>query len=151
MQPISRRFVMFLALCAACLPLVACGAGAKSIVRGRIIAGTVGQAVSVSPEDERLQGEGLPELDVVVMTKSGSASQGRGVYARATSDELGDFELVFPGGTFPSDVVTIQVSGEGIFTARSSTYMPTQGGSLLCIVIPRPGYVRPEQNREPEK
>lgn len=145
-----RLFLILIAACL-CLPLVGCGGAGKSIVRGRVVAGTVGQAVAVSPEDERLKEEGLPLMEVVVMSKGGSASQGRGVYARATSDELGDFELVFPGGTFPSDVVTIQVKGEDVFTARSTTYMPTGGGSLLCIVIPRPGYVRPEQNLEPQK
>ena len=145
-----RLFLILIAACL-CLPLVGCGGAGKSIVRGRVVAGTVGQAVAVSPEDERLKEEGLPLMEVVVMSKGGSASQGRGVYARATSDELGDFELVFPGGTFPSDVVTIQVKGEDVFTARSTTYMPTGGGSLLCIVIPRPGYVRPEQNLKPQK
>ena len=145
-----RLFLILIAACL-CLPRVGCGGAGKSIVRGRVVAGTVGQAVAVSPEDERLKEEGLPLMEVVVMSKGGSASQGRGVYARATSDELGDFELVFPGGTFPSDVVTIQVKGEDVFTARSTTYMPTGGGSLLCIVIPRPGYVRPEQNLEPQK
>lgn len=130
------------------LILVGCGSGGKSVVRGRVVSGTVGQAVSVSPQDERLQEQGLPGLKVYVLSKGGSASQGRGLYASAVSDEFGDFELEFPSGTFPSDVVTIQVSGEGIYTARSSTYMPTQGGNLLCIVIPRPGYVPPEQNRD---
>lgn len=151
MQFATRRSYLILLAAFVCFPLLGCGGGAKSIVRGRVVAGTVGQAVSVSPKDERLQEDGLPEMEVVVMSKGGSASQGRGVYARATTDEMGDFELVFPGGTFPSDVVTIQTSGEGVFTARSTAYMPTQGGSLLCIVIPRPGYVRPEQNRDPEK
>lgn len=147
----TRRFVLILIAASLCLPLIGCGGAGKSVVRGRVVAGTVGQAVAVSPEDERLKEDGLPLMEVVVMSKGGSASQGRGVYARATSDELGDFELVFPGGTFPSDVVTIQVKGEGVFTARSTTYMPTGGGSLLCIVIPRPGYVRPEQNLESQK
>lgn len=151
-MPTAIRNTLFLALVLIMtIPLVACGSAGKSTVRGRVVAGTVGQAVSVSPTDRRLDDEGLAGMEVVVMAKGGSASLGRGVFARATSDELGDFELVFPGGTFPSDVVTIQVSGDGVFTARSTNYMPTQGGSLLCIVIPRPGYVKPEQNREGEK
>jgi GTPase SAR1 family protein len=127
--------------------LIGCGSGGKTTVRGRIITGTVGQAVAVGSSDERLKEDGLAGLDVAVLSKGGSVARGRGVYANVTSDEMGDFELVFPSGTFPSDVVVIQVSGDGIFTARSSTYMPTSGGSLLCIVIPRPGYVEPEQNR----
>jgi len=150
MHLVSRRVLMILIAAMVCFPLVGCSSGGKSTVRGRVVTGSVGQAVAVSPEDERLEEDGIPGMKVVVMSKGGSASQGRGVYARATSDEFGDFELVFPGGTFPSDMVTIQVTGDGVFTARSTTYMPTQGGSLLCIVIPRPGYVRPEQNRESE-
>lgn len=142
-----RRVLVFCLLLTSCLTLIGCGSGGKTLVRGRVISGTVGQAVAVSPSDQRLEESGLSGMDVVVLRRGGSASQGRGVYARATTDELGDFELVFPSGTFPSDSVLIQVSGDGVFTARSSTFMPTQGGSLLCIVIPRPGYVRTEQNQ----
>ncbi|MCR9075492.1 MAG: hypothetical protein NXI07_05580 [bacterium] len=146
-RTIRTLITLFLALSFVLL-IVGCGSRGKSIVRGRIIAGTVGQAVAVSPQDERLQEPGLAGFQVYVLSKGGSASQGRGLYAQAKSDEFGDFELVFPSGTFPSDVVTIQVTGEGIYTARSSTYMPTQGANLLCIVIPRPGYAPPEQNRD---
>lgn len=144
----ARRLLVLSLALMTCLTLVGCGSGGKTFVRGRVITGSVGQAVSVTPSDQRLKEEGLPAMEVVVMRRGGSSTQGRGVYARATSDELGDFELVFPSGTFPSDSVLIQVTGDGIFTARSSTFMPTQGGSLLCIVIPRPGYVRPEQNQD---
>lgn len=127
--------------------LVGCGAG-KSIVRGRVIAGTVGQAVTAAPTDERFSEPGLPEMSVSILARGGSTSKGRGVYATVTSDEFGDFELILPGGTYPRDAVEIRVSGDGIFTARSTTYMPNEGDSLLCVVITRPGYVRPEPNRD---
>lgn len=128
--------------------LVGCGGGGKSIVRGRVISGAVGQAVSVTPADERLKEPGLPEMSVSILARGGSTSKGRGVYATATSNELGDFELIIPGGSYPRDAVEIRVTGDGIFTARSTTYMPNEGDQLLCVVITRPGYVRPEPNRD---
>ena len=134
-----RLFLILIAACL-CLPLVGCGGAGKSIVRGRVVAGTVGQAVAVSPEDERLKEEGLPLMEVVVMSKGGSASQGRGVYARATSDELGDFELVFPGGTFPSDVVTIQVKGEDVFSRISLIAEAARPGADYAEPAARPAH-----------
>lgn len=127
--------------------LVGCGAG-KSIVRGRVIAGSVGQAVAAAPGDERFSEPGLPELSVSILARGGSTAKGRGVYATATTDEFGDFELIIPGGTYPRDAVEIRVTGDGIFTARSTSYMPNEGDQLLCVVITRPGYVRPEPNRD---
>lgn len=129
------------------LGLVGCGNG-KSIVRGRVISGTVGQAVAAAPGDERFEEIGLPEMEVAVLAKGGSSARGRGVYAKATSDEFGDFELAFPAGSFPRDVVEIRVEGEGVFTARSTMYMPSEGEQVLCVVITRPGYVLPEPNRD---
>jgi len=132
------------------ITLVGCGS-TKTVVRGRVITGTVGQATVTSPGDERFDEPGLPSMTVIVLAKGGSAARGRGVFAKVETDELGDFELVFPGGGFPRDAVEIRVSGEGIFTARSTTFMPSKGDQLLCVVIPRPGYVRPEPNREHEQ
>ncbi len=151
MHTTTRRLFLVLFSLLLTLTQVGCGSGGKSIVRGRVIAGTVGQAVSTAAGDVRFEDPGLPGMDVVVLAKGGSAARGRGVFARAVSDEQGDFELVFPSGAFPSDVVEIRVSGDGIFTARSTTYMPTGGGRLLCIVIPRPGYVAPEGNQSPSE
>ena len=151
MTHIARRTVLLLAAIMLILTQVGCGSGGKTIVRGRVITGTVGQAIATSAEDVRFEEPGLPGMDVAVLARGGSVSRGRGVYAKVTTDELGDFELVFPSGTFPSDAVEIHVSGEGVFTARSTTYMPTMGGRLLCIVIPRPGYVAPERNPGPQE
>jgi hypothetical protein len=128
--------------------MIGCGGGGKSVIRGRVIAGTVGQAVTAAPADERFDEPGLPDMKVTVLARGGSASRGRGVYANATSDEMGDFELIFPGGSFPRDAVEIRVTGDGIFTARSTTFMPAEGDQVLCVVITRPGYVRPEPNRD---
>lgn len=151
MTHITRRFALLLASTLLILTQVGCGSGGKTTVRGRVIAGTVGQAIATSAEDVRFDEPGLPGMEVAVLARGGSVARGRGVYAKVTTDELGGFELVFPSGTFPSDAVEIHVSGEGVFTARSTTYMPTQGGQLLCIVIPRPGYVAPERNLSPQE
>ena len=146
----SRRFsslLMLFLFALAQFSIVGCGSSSTS-VRGRIIIGSVGQAVVAAPGDERFDEQGLPGMTVTVLARGGSTARGRGVFAEAQSDDFGDFELMFPGGSFPRDVVEIRVSGDGIYTARSTTYMPTQGNQLLCVVIPRPGYVPPEPNRE---
>jgi len=132
------------------IPLGGCGSS-KSIVRGRVIAGNVGQAVAAASGDERFQEPGLADMKVSVLAKGGSSARGRGVYASAVSDEFGNFELAFLGGSFPRDVVEFRVSGEGIFTARSQMYMPKEGDQVLCVVITRPGYSFKEQNRQPDR
>lgn len=151
-MPLSKltTLTLFLTLALLTFTLVGCGGSGKSIVRGRVISGNVGQAVSAAPADERLKEPGLPGISVSILARGGSTAKGRGVYATSTSDEFGDFELIIPGGTYPRDAVEIRVTGDGIFTARSTTYMPKEGDHLLCVVITRPGYVRPEPNRDAE-
>lgn len=153
-QPfIARRVatpLLLVALAIALSGVVGCGKS-TTFVRGRIIAGSVGQAVVAAPGDERFDEVGMPGLTVSILAKGGSVARGRGVFAEAVSDELGDFELPFPGGSFPRDVVEIHVAGDGVYTARSTTFMPTEGNQLLCVVIPRPGYVPPEPNRDPKE
>lgn len=127
------------------LPMIGCGGGAtKSVIRGRVIAGTVGQSVGASPKDVRFDEQGIPDAKVLILTKKGNASRGRGVLTTATSDDFGDFEIVFAGGHYPRDAVQIKVEGDGIYTSRSVNFLPTNGGELLCVVITRPDYVIPE-------
>ena len=126
------------------ISMVGCGSAGKSIIKGRVIAGPVGQAVSASPEDERFEELGIPGVKVVVLSKDGSSSRGRGVYAKATSDDWGNFEIAFNGGQYPRDAIQIRVEGEGVFTSKSITFLPPDGDRLLCVVITRPGYVIPE-------
>ena len=130
--------------------LVGCAASGQSLIQGRVIAGSVGQSVSASPADERFDEQGIPNAKIIILTKEGNASRGRGVYTTATSDEYGNFELTFGSGQYPRDAVQVQVKGEGIYTSRSQTFLPEQGDRLLCVVIPRPGYVIPVP-LEPEK
>ena len=121
--------------------LVGCGSGGKSIIAGRIISGPVGQSVSASPEDERFENRGIPGVDVFILAKNGSSSRGRGVYAKATSDDWGNFEISFAGGHYPRDAIQVRVKGEGIFTSKSIAFLPPEGDKLLCVVITRPGHV----------
>lgn len=150
MNPISltrlTRCVLSAAL-TACL-LVGC-AGVRPI-RGKVIAGSVGQAVPAAPGDERFDQPGIPGATVTVMAKGGSAERGRGVFTTAVTDEQGEFSLSFRNGQYPRDAVQIRVTGDGIFTARSQTFLPGNGDQILCVVIPRPGYVNPNQNQEPK-
>jgi len=128
---------------------VGCAASGKSVITGRIIAGNVGQAVSAAPEDVRFEEPGIPGAKVIILNKEGNASRGRGVYTRTVSDEFGNFEIAFANGQFPRDAVRVRVEGEGIYTSRSETYLPSKGDKLLCVVMTRPGYVIPEP--PPEK
>ena len=131
------------------IPLVGCGgASGKSIIRGRVIAGTVGQSVGASPQDIRFDEPGIPKAKVTILTKTGNASRGRGVLTTTTSDVFGDFEIAFAGGQYPRDAVRIKVEGDGIFTSRSISFLPNDGGELLCVVILRPGYEIPVPSEE---
>ena len=131
------------------LPMIGCESTAgRSVIRGRVIAGTVGQSVGASPQDVRFDEPGIPEAKVIILTKTGNASRGRGVLTTATSDDFGNFEIAFAGGQYPRDAVQIRIEGEGIFTSRSISFLPTDGGELLCVVITRPGYVIPEPSED---
>jgi hypothetical protein len=138
-------------MCALSVLLVGCASSTKSTILGRVISGPVGQSVGASPEDERFEEQGIPGVKVTVLTKTGSASRGRGVYASAVADEYGNFELSFANGKYPSDAVQVRVAGDGIFTSRSQTYMPPDGDKLLCVVITRPGHEFPEPPEEENK
>lgn len=151
-----RRYLRVLAVIAfvslVTLPMIGCGgASGKSIIRGRVIAGTVGQSVGASPKDMRFDEQGIPDAKVIILTKTGNASRGRGVLTTATSDDFGDFEVAFAGGQYPRDAVQIRVEGEGIFTSRSVSFLPSEGGELLCVVITRPGYVIPDPPEDAKK
>jgi hypothetical protein len=123
---------------------IGCAASGQSVISGRVIAGTVGQSLSAEPGDERFDEPGIPGAKITILKKGGSSSRGRGVYTSTTSDAFGNFEIAFANGQFPRDAVQVRVEGEGIYTSRSSTFLPNGGGQLLCVVITRPGYVIPE-------
>ncbi|MCA9303348.1 MAG: hypothetical protein KC996_04435 [Phycisphaerales bacterium] len=132
------------------LSLVGCKS-ASTHFTGRVIAGTIGQAMVVGPNDERLQEPGIPGLDVVVLQAGGSTARGTGVLTQAMTDELGNFEITIPRGKHPANSVTVRVRGDQIFSARSQTFLPTNAQKLLCTVITRDGYTPPaptEPNEE---
>lgn len=131
--------------------LVGCGGSGATIIKGRVIAGPVGQSVAAAPEDERFLEPGIPGIDVAVLSKNGSTARGRGVYAKATTDQWGDFELRFAGGQYPRDAIQVRVHGDGIFTSKSTSFLPPDGDHMLCVVITRPGYVIPEPPAEEKK
>ncbi len=131
--------------------IVGCGGAGKTVIKGRVIAGPVGQTVAASPEDERFLEVGIPNINVAVLSKDGSAARGRGVYAKVVSDAWGNFELQFPGGQYPRDAIQIRVNGEGIFTSKTTTYLPPDGDQVLSVVITRPGFVIPEPPEDEKK
>jgi len=144
------RAVLTASLLLTSLSLVGCAASAKSLIQGRVIGGPVGQSVGASPGDERFDEQGIPNAKITILSKKGNASRGRGVYTTATSDEYGNFELTFGNGQYPRDAIQVRVESEGIYTSRSQTFLPDEGDKMLCVVIPRPGYVIPVP-LEPEK
>lgn len=131
--------------------MVGCAATAKSVISGRVIAGLAGQSVGASSKDERFGDPGIPGAKVSILSKNGSSSRGRGVYASVTSDEFGNFELSFANGQYPRDAVQVRVEGDGFFTSRSQTFLPKDGDRLLCVVITRPGYVIPTPPEDEQK
>ncbi len=132
--------------------MVGCASSAKSVIKGRVIAGPVGQSVRAAAGDERFDEPGVPDAKITILRKSGSSkSRGRGVYTRATSDAFGNFELVFANGQYPRDAVQVRVEGEGIYTSRSQTFLPDDGEEMLCVVITRPGYAIPDPPEDKKK
>lgn len=140
----ATRYTAMLAGALLAVTMVGCGSGGKTVIKGRVISGPVGQSVSASPEDERFLELGIPGIDVVILAKNGSSSRGRGVYSKATSDDWGNFEISFAGGQYPRDAIQVRVKGEGVFTSKSVSFLPPEGDRLLCVVITRPGFVIPE-------
>ncbi len=143
----SRNALLILAGALA-LTLVGCGGAGSTVIKGRVIAGAVGQSVAAAPGDERFEEQGIPGAKIAILDKQGNVSRGRGVYAKTTSDMFGNFEIKFANGQYPRDAVQVRVEGEGIFNSRSSTYLPKDGEDLLCVVIVRPGHVFPEPEEQ---
>ena len=144
--------VMGAFLAVSMLGMTGCASSAKSIIKGRVIAGPVGQSVGASATDERFDKPGIPDAKITILRKSGgSKSRGRGVYTSATSDAFGNFELIFANGQYPRDAVQVRVEGEGIYTSRSQTFLPDDGEEMLCVVITRPGYVIPDPPEDKKK
>jgi len=138
------------------ISMVGCAGAGKSIIRGRVIAGLVGQSVGTPAGDERFDELGIPDAKITILRKSDNKSRKQGAYTSTTSDEYGNFELVFAGGEYPRDAVLVRVEAEGIYTSRSQTFLPTDGDKLLCVVITRPDYVIPvppedKKNRSKKK
>jgi hypothetical protein len=147
MSRIFLRATLLAFLAVALTGLVGCKSSPTRI-NGRVIQGTVGQAIVVGPNDVRLEDQGIPGVDVVVLHAGGSVARGRGVVGTATTDELGDFEIKIPGGKHPANSVIVRVKGEWVFSSRSQTYLPTNSQHLLCTVITRDGYTPPDQEEE---
>ena len=140
----SAFLALLLGLAMLVVPAIGCGGAAKSTIRGRVIAGLVGQSVGAASSDERFDEPGIPGAKITILRKSGgNTTRARSVFTSTKSDEFGNFELVFANGQYPRDAVQVQVKGEGFFTSRSQTFLPNDGDELLCVVITRPGYVIP--------
>ena len=140
----TTRTPLLVSVLLACMAMLIVGCSGQDVIRGRVIAGPIGQSVAAAPGDERFSERGIPAAKVTVLHKGGNEAMGRGVYTSAETDEMGNFELIFVGGSYPRDAVEIRVSGDGIFTSRSQTFLPKEGDQLLCVVITRPGYEFPE-------
>lgn len=145
----SAFLALFLGLAMLVVPAIGCGGAAKSSIRGKVIAGLVGQAVAVSSSDERFEEPGIPGVKVSILRKAGGNTTGRrSVYTSAVSDDFGNFELIIANGEYPRDAVQIRVKGDGIYTSKSQTFLPNDGDEILCVVITRPGYVFPEPPKD---
>jgi hypothetical protein len=140
----SVYLALFLGLAVLVVPAIGCGGAAKSMIRGRVVAGLVGQAVGAASSDERFDEPGIPGAKITILRKpGGNTTRARSVFTSTKSDEFGNFELVFANGEYPRDAVQVQVKGEGFYTSRSQTFLPNEGDEILCVVIARPGYVFP--------
>lgn len=148
--PKSSRLLGITLATIAMLSLVGCKSAATHF-SGRVIVGTIGQAMVVGPNDERLLEPGIPGLDVVVLQAGGSTARGTGVLTQAKTDELGNFAITIPRGKHPASSVTVRVRGDHIFSSRSQTFLPTNAQKLLCTVITRDGYTPPEPTESKEE
>ncbi|MEM9372427.1 MAG: hypothetical protein AAGA55_02185 [Planctomycetota bacterium] len=128
-------------LCLSLLALLLAGCNGSVRFSGRVIPGPVGVATVVAGDDARLSEPGVPGVDVALL--QATSARGGSVVASTVTDENGAFEIILGRGQHPGGPVIVRVQGDSVFDARSRSYLPVAGQSLLCTVITR----EPRKNR----
>lgn len=121
-------------LLATLLTLTACG---SSRYVGKVIPGTVGRPIIVEAGDDRINNEqGIPGLEITVYNESKSG-RAPAQLARTTTDEDGEFTISIPSAKTPRGNVIVRVTGDGIYSARSKTFLPRGNQFMLYTVVTR--------------
>lgn len=126
------------ALIGVAMVLVGCAGTMK--IKGRVVGGPVGVAVVVDHDDERLSEAGIAGVDVSLLREDGGSA---GLIAKGLSDAEGNFVISLRQGQHPGGAVVVRTKGDGVFTARSRTFLPSGDQRLLCTVIENKGETQP--------
>jgi len=130
----ATNIIRTLTLTAVLFALAACGSTRYS---GKIIAGSVGRPVIIETADDRVNNQpGIPGLEVTLYNESRSG-QAPAQLARTITDEEGKFAISIPSANTPKGTVIIRVTGDGIYSARSKTFLPRGGQLMLFTVVTR--------------
>lgn len=134
----GRTFHLAAALAAA-LFLVGCSGATR--INGRVITGPTGLAVVVDPSDDRMKNPGLPGIEVALLRETATSSSA--MITSAVTDDQGNFRMTLARGQHPGNAVIVRTRGDGVYTARSRTYLPRGNQQLLCTVIAQPARTDP--------
>jgi hypothetical protein len=114
--------------------LTACG---SSKYMGKVVPGSVGRPIIVSASDDRINNDvGIEGLELTLYNEARSG-QAPVQLTKTTTGEDGRFTFTLPAKKPPRGTVTVRVTGDSIYSARSKTYLPRNGQFMLFTVVTR--------------
>ena len=97
--------------------------------------------MTIDQDDPRLESSpGIPSLTITATDRSNPASAPEQLTSTVTDDE-GYFRLSFKSA--PESRITLAITADSIYTARSNIYMPKGDKLILVTVVPIDANQRP--------
>jgi hypothetical protein len=128
------QLVKSILIIAAALTLAACG---SSKYMGKVVPGSVGRPIIVSSNDDRINNEtGISGLELTLYDES-KQGQAPIQLTKTITGEDGYFTFTIPAKQTPRGTVTVRVTGDEIYSARSKTFLPRSGQFMLFTVVTR--------------
>lgn len=128
------------------LTLTACGTVQYA---GKVIPGQIGRPITIDASDDRINNQpGIPDLQVTLYNES-QGGQPPKQLDQTTTDADGRFAFTLKPTYTPNGAVTVRVTGDHIYSARSKTYLPRDGQFMLfSVVLREPTLDEPTMNPE---
>jgi len=126
--------------------LTACGSVQYA---GKVIPGQIGRPITIDASDDRINNQpGIPDLQVTLYNEAKSGQPPKQL-DQTTTDADGRFAFTLKPTHTPNGAVTVRVTGDNIYSARSKTYLPREGQFMLFTVVSRePTLDEPSMNPE---
>lgn len=128
-----RARTAIFAMLAVLAPLGGC---TGMVVNGKVMAGDLGRVVRVAESDDRLEGDGIGEV-TVVLSQGGTPGRASTELGKAVSEPDGSFRMSIPNELIRSGRILVRVEGESVFRVQNMVDFPREGESLLAQVIRR--------------